>query len=256
MSLRAVRFKPRPVHPECGTEWMPTGLEYRPYHPGFEQDAVWDGMDERKFKCSPSLQRYLDEYYREIKGLMIDLPPLDNVPPVEDSADLCVIATRFRSATDSAKMLEFQERVLEQLRACLAALPQEALDEVPLPTLPGEDLVDKVMEADMHSMRSELIELKVWVSMYTEFHGYLLRRMAFIQELRRRHPAKHGCLLPLSMLTEELRHTFGRFFSQFRSKTVHRDDAVTSNIETADETLSTSDVDVSPASGTTMRRRP
>ncbi|KAJ7785787.1 hypothetical protein B0H16DRAFT_1753708 [Mycena metata] len=157
MSLRAVRFKPRPVHPEleCGTEWIPKGLEYCPYHPDFEKEVVWDGMDERKFKCSATLELYLNEFYQDMAPLiMTDLPPLHSPESISE------IRARHDSSSGTHKTLRpFKERVLET--------PIVELME-------DEKSAFRVVNADILSMRSELIELKVWASMYSEIDEYLL----------------------------------------------------------------------------------
>ncbi|KAJ7785795.1 hypothetical protein B0H16DRAFT_1708038 [Mycena metata] len=256
MSLRAVRFNPRPGDPKLGTEWIPAGLEYRPYHPDLEKDILWDGMDERKFKCSATLQRYLVEFYRETKDLMIDLPPLDDVPSIDVSAAICDIVARFMSPSDGEKLFDFRARVLDQLKVYFGALSAEARAEVSLPTLPAGHQVGPVhlVHGHMLSMRSELIELKVWVSLYTEIHVYIHRRGQYMNELRPRHPYDHYCVATWGSLIQRREAKFGwlRNWDPFHSRPVPRDDdAVGSNIETGDEAPRTSDSDVS---GLRMRR--
>ncbi|KAJ7750242.1 hypothetical protein B0H16DRAFT_1550001 [Mycena metata] len=244
--LCAVRFKPRPPHPIFGTEWIPRGLEYRPYHPHLddEPEGGWAGMDERKFKCSATLERYLVEFYGEIKGLFIDLPPLDDLPSVEDSDVLCNIANRFRSHADRAKLLDFRALVLKQALDCFGALSEEARAKVALPTIlgevpPGELLSHRIIQADMLSMRSELIELKVWVSVLKELLDYIYRRTHYMEEFLLRHPADHLCPVTFGMLVEQLGSTFGKFLRRpvdsflrpyYHPKVIPRDDVVTPNI--------------------------
>ncbi|KAJ7750219.1 hypothetical protein B0H16DRAFT_1724619 [Mycena metata] len=222
--LRAVRFKQRPPHPNSerrGTEWIPRGLEYRPYHPHLddEPEGGWAGMDERKFKCSATLERYLVEFYGEIKTLFVDLPPLDDLPSVEDSDVLCNIADHFRSHVDPRAEV---------------ALPT-ILGEVP----PGELLVQRVIQADMLSMRSELIELKVWVSVFLEVIDFIGRRAAYMEEFLVRHPADHQCPVTFNMLVERFGSTFGKLVvgpidqllrPYYRPKVIPRDDTVTPSI--------------------------
>ncbi|KAJ7750258.1 hypothetical protein B0H16DRAFT_1887872 [Mycena metata] len=243
--LRTVRFKPRPPHPDSGTEWIPRGLEYRPYHPHLddEPEGGWTGMDERKFKCSATLERYLVEFYGEIKGLFIDLPPLDDLPSVEDSDVLCNMANRFDSHADHAKLFLFRDLLLKEALDCFGALSEEARKQVVLPTIIGEVplgelLSHRVIQADMLSMRSELIELKVWVSMLKELLDYIFRRANYMEEFVLRHPADHLCPITFDMLVEHLGSAFGKrlrrpinyFLRPFRAKVIPQDDVVTPNI--------------------------
>ncbi|KAJ7785794.1 hypothetical protein B0H16DRAFT_1445762 [Mycena metata] len=219
--------------------------------PGSREGHRWDGMDERKFKCSATLERYLVQFYGETKALMIDLPPLDV------SAAICSIVARFVSTGDSEKLFEFRAGVVEQLEGYFGALPEEVRTDVSLPTLPAGHQVAPVhlVRGNMLSMRSELIELKVWVSLYTEIQVYIYHRRQYIDELRPRHPNDHYCVATWESRLQRYEVKFGwlRNWNPFRSRPIPSDDTVASNIETGDEAPRTSGSDVS---GLRMRWRP
>ncbi|KAJ7785824.1 hypothetical protein B0H16DRAFT_1708063 [Mycena metata] len=241
-------FKPRPVHPEleCGTEWIPKGLEYRPYHPDFEKEVVWDGMDERKFKCSATLELYLNEFHRDMAPLMtIELPPLHSPESIS----------------------EIRERVLGFLVKRLGGLPQDALNELALPETPIAELTEdeksafRVMNADMLSMRSELIELKVWASMYSEIDKYLLvRRPAYLKELRRRYMAAPLTFREVAFAVVD--GLFGDIFSRYSSNAgadkeetgVKKSEALLKRDATTASDASTTASDISPPPG--LKQRP
>ncbi|KAJ7784547.1 hypothetical protein B0H16DRAFT_1709254 [Mycena metata] len=195
---RTVRFNPRPLHWRCGTECIPNGLYHRPYHPDFEdKDVVLDDMDEREFESSVDLEEYLGNFYRNIKPLCIDLPPLRDVP----DEDIPAIAARFKSKTEPDTLLSFRRRVGVFVGERFAALPPDLREKVTLPELQiprlteAEILKYRVALADMLSMQSELIELKVWVSMFSEIgeycgtslsiaaHSHLIYRLSIITDV-------------------------------------------------------------------------
>ncbi|KAJ7025326.1 hypothetical protein C8F04DRAFT_1191467 [Mycena alexandri] len=172
-------------------EWMPKGLDHRPYHPDFEDnDVVLDGMDEREFECSGDLEEYLREFYRKIKPFCVDLPTLCDVP----DQDIPAIFARFRAlevAGQRDTLFAFECRVRAFVGERFQQLPPDARAQVSLPKLPPgiTNFTYWVVSADMLSMRSELIELKVWVSNSWRLKNH---RSEFVPELLLRYSPTLG----------------------------------------------------------------
>ncbi|KAJ7785812.1 hypothetical protein B0H16DRAFT_1488104 [Mycena metata] len=160
---RTVLFKPRPVVGSSNREWVPRSTRYRPYHPEFEA-VPEDVTDEWHFTSSPTLEAYLFEFYTKIKNLFDKLPDL-----ATNYYSLCDMARRFENSAKEETSLAFAERLAVITDEHFRDLSDDAAADVsfstqPTQTRPGYRLLD----ADFLSMNSELIVLKVWVSMLSE----------------------------------------------------------------------------------------
>ncbi|KAJ6515110.1 hypothetical protein C8R47DRAFT_1090082 [Mycena vitilis] len=95
---------------------------------------------------------------------------------------------------------DFRGRMTQGLVAHFRALPPDAAKLVKTSKLlcvdPGLDdveLVKQLLIAHMFSMRSELMELRVWTAVCSELSFYNRKRTNYVRELQKRHPPDHRC---------------------------------------------------------------
>ncbi|KAJ6588436.1 hypothetical protein B0H19DRAFT_1099308 [Mycena capillaripes] len=165
MVSRTVFFRPRPFNEKYGTEWIPYGPEYRPFHAGLERIPT-EASEKREFDCSSALESRLIEFHKTIRPITSagSTPPL-HASPADDSNEMerVGIAGRFAS------------KVSTIIPACVNALPPEApkvVDADFLSRTSGE-LIVQLQKTDIFSMQSELIELRVWLDLYLEIVAYM-----------------------------------------------------------------------------------
>ncbi|KAJ6588452.1 hypothetical protein B0H19DRAFT_1226271 [Mycena capillaripes] len=179
MVSRTVFFRPRPFNEIYGTEWIPHGPEYRPFHDGLERIPT-EASEKREFDCSSALESRLIEFHKTIRPITSagSTPPL-HASPADDSEEMerVGIAGRFAS------------KVLIIIPPYVQALSPEAkklVDADFLSHMSDEELIIQLRSADIFSMQSELIELRVWLDLCFETLAYLKLRQAYISEWQRR----------------------------------------------------------------------
>ncbi|KAJ7932058.1 hypothetical protein B0H13DRAFT_2263342 [Mycena leptocephala] len=72
-----VFFRPRPSHPEHGTNWMPAGFGYGPFHPD-HGPLPEDATERLEFMCSSDLVRQWSDFHHTIRPLLA--PPKLHYP--------------------------------------------------------------------------------------------------------------------------------------------------------------------------------
>lgn len=163
MTPRSVFLRPRRVLRKYGTEWIPRGLQYRPFHLDHEEIPP-AATDHRQFDCSPALDTYLIEFYHNIR-------PLLTIPSF-DSAPLCVLYTNYLCVgeTEQSEMvIGFRRRLMKDMVDWCRTLPVDVTEMLKLNLqLDNTHLAMQLMKAHIFSMQSELIELKVWVCLLIE----------------------------------------------------------------------------------------
>ncbi|KAJ7724260.1 hypothetical protein B0H16DRAFT_1736860 [Mycena metata] len=171
MPTLPVHFRPRAPWGTLGTEWMPHGLDSRPFHLDFERVPP-EATERREFQCSTTLESYLVEFYHEI------LPKFP-FPSLAGSPDFCALLASHNSNDVYSvrySIWVFKWRVTRAMLAWLAALPEDATAQVvlgpPLGQGDEERLAMQLSQATMLSMRDDLIELRVWASIFTEIDDY------------------------------------------------------------------------------------
>ncbi|KAJ7786583.1 hypothetical protein B0H16DRAFT_1446287 [Mycena metata] len=163
MPTLPVHFRPRVSLEIVGTEWMPYGLDGRPFHLDFERVPP-DATERREFQCSATLESYLVEFFHDIR-------PKLHLPSLEGSPDICALFASHKSNNHGEmirNMLAFRDRVMQAMVACAGTLPADATAQVVLGGgfgSPDEEILAamRLAAAVIMSMRDELIELKVWV---------------------------------------------------------------------------------------------
>ncbi|KAJ7724203.1 hypothetical protein B0H16DRAFT_1786143 [Mycena metata] len=171
MPTRTVYFRPRPPIGMLGSEYIPQGPDGRFFHQDFEH-VPSDATERREFQCSATLESYLVEFYRDIR-------PKFQFPSLEGSPDLCGLLASHKSDDEiklGLNIWAFRMRVTKAMLAWMGALPADAVARVQLGDGVGpsddEILVMGLLNAAMASMRDDLIELKVWASIFEEINDY------------------------------------------------------------------------------------
>ncbi|KAJ7724262.1 hypothetical protein B0H16DRAFT_40770 [Mycena metata] len=205
MPTLPVHFRPRPSLAIVDTEYLPHGLDGRPFHLDFERVPP-EATERREFQCSAILESYLVEFYHDIR-------PKLQLPSLEGSPDLCALFASHKS-DDQGDMIRaiytFRTRVMHAMLAWLGTLPADATAQVLLPDVgtgssDEEILAMRLTTAVMLSIRDELIELKVWASIFTEMNNYFHRWAAYVKDLEERHSKPHVCNWRLKLTGIELR---------------------------------------------------
>ncbi|KAJ7724259.1 hypothetical protein B0H16DRAFT_327216 [Mycena metata] len=199
-----VHFRPRPFWPTLGTEWLPYGLDSRPFHMDFERVPA-EATERREFQCSATLESYLVEFHHDIR-------PKLQLPSLEGSPDLCALLASHQSDAQDVmirNIYSFKIRLMHAMLAWLGTMPADAIAQVQLGSGLGrsdeETLAMRLTRSTMLSMRDELIELKVWASIFTEIDNYFHRWAAYVKDLEERHSKPHVCTLLLKLTGIELR---------------------------------------------------
>ncbi|KAJ7786639.1 hypothetical protein B0H16DRAFT_1446323 [Mycena metata] len=151
-----------------------------------------------------------------------EIRPKLQFPSLEGSLDLCGLLASHNSDDEIKLGLDiwaFRMRVAKAMLAWMGALPAEAVARVQLASggtchSDEEKLVRGLMNAAMASMRDDLIELKVWVTVFHEINNYLskfraskllsmltweftARLIEYDKDLKERHSKLHFCTLAL-----------------------------------------------------------
>ncbi|KAJ7645500.1 hypothetical protein DFH06DRAFT_1333148 [Mycena polygramma] len=200
MAPRTVFFRPRPYpYPSVGMDWIPGRLVWRPFHVAHEEIPSV-ASDERHFQCSDTLESQLLEFYHDIK-------PLLTVTSF-DSATSCTLYAEYiadlkTTKTNNAKIVAFRRQTRVKLIAWFRALPPEIVKLVKVdPALEDGYLVLGLVCAHILSMRSELIELKVWIAVCLELYMYDKKWKDYVEELKSCHPPDHRCNRPVPRIRD------------------------------------------------------
>ncbi|KAJ7907235.1 hypothetical protein B0H13DRAFT_1879833 [Mycena leptocephala] len=78
MPSLTIFLKPRPTHEQYGTDWLPRGSSYGPFHPDYSPPS--DATEKREFALPTNLVTQWTEFHRDILPLLV-------VPQIDDSAD-------------------------------------------------------------------------------------------------------------------------------------------------------------------------
>ncbi|KAJ7760461.1 hypothetical protein B0H16DRAFT_1532374 [Mycena metata] len=195
MPTYTVRFKRPPAVAGWGTDWIPLGLEYRPF---FDRDKdTPSDTEERQFECSRTLESYLLEFNS------LRVPTISSF---DDADDICRLQSRCQSQPEVLafhKAAAFKTRVLDIILDRCRELSSDAKERVVFhPDAerlakdlgPDQQLAYQVINADMHSTDHEFIELKAWICLLAPLSDYLFRWKAFVKDVDDRHSLPHtGC---------------------------------------------------------------
>ncbi|KAJ7727934.1 hypothetical protein B0H16DRAFT_1470745 [Mycena metata] len=186
---RTVFFKPLHIS-EDGTQWIPHGLAYRPFHLDHEE-VDSDATEAHTFTPSSALEDCLLEFTQTIR------PSLE-IPSFERSMCALLAESASLAAAEAAGILSaFKERVMGEMLKFKHDLGKdpEVAKQVRLdgPEAVHDDvLAMQLVEADMLSTHGKLIELKAWVCMFTELHNYHVHDNIYMTELIRLHARWHN----------------------------------------------------------------
>ncbi|KAJ7604619.1 hypothetical protein DFH06DRAFT_1349202 [Mycena polygramma] len=157
-----VYFKPRPPHLQYGTDWIPAGLEYGPFHPGhgpFPDDAT----DKYDIACSSVVVQLWSHFHHKILPLLI-------LPEADYGARRALYASLLLRK-------EHQHRVVKRFmwcvvtclrnRYCTLSLPAHDMDDL-------DELYGRIPGLELPSLTAPNIELKILVCMHMELHKYFV----------------------------------------------------------------------------------
>jgi hypothetical protein len=158
MPSLTIFLKPRPTHEQYGTDWLPRGSSYGPFHPDYSPPS--DATEEREFALPTNLVDQWTEFHRDILPLLV-------VPRIDDSADprelyaaWCRMSVVGR-VSDIVVYLMFRAMKLQHDLGL--GLSQD----------PIHVLCEKLMAGDIFSLEASAIELKINVNMVSTLYAYL-----------------------------------------------------------------------------------
>ncbi|KAJ7909237.1 hypothetical protein B0H13DRAFT_1877862 [Mycena leptocephala] len=171
MSSLTIFLKPRPTHEQYGTEWLPRGPSYGPFHPDYSPPS--DATEEREFALPTKVVDQWTEFHREILPLLV-------VPQIDDSADpreLYAVWCRLSVVGRvSHVVLCLMFRVKKLQHDLGIGYSQD----------PIHVLCDKLMAGGIFSLEAPAIELKISVNMMSTMYTYLDSAYNYNVELKRR----------------------------------------------------------------------
>ncbi|KAJ7711273.1 hypothetical protein B0H16DRAFT_1480459 [Mycena metata] len=149
-----------------------------------------------EFDCSLTLDRYLDEFHRDI----LPLPSLD------ESLDICALYAEMKSgalAESVDKLVDFRLRTMEEMLGWWRRLDKDVAKTVipeDFPNFSHENLARTIMLANMFSMDNGLLELKSWTCMFLQVDNWLIGRWVHYQRrIYRRHAEPHLLIRSLAL---------------------------------------------------------
>ncbi|KAJ7206060.1 hypothetical protein GGX14DRAFT_397326 [Mycena pura] len=171
LSTITVFLKPRPTHEQYGTEWLPRGSSYGPFHPDYSPPS--DATEEHEITLPNQIIDQWTEFHREILPLLV-------VPQIDDSADprelyaaWCHLSVVGR-ASNLVVYLLIRARKL-QLDLGLGFYQRSLLM-----------LCEKLIVVDIFSLEAPAIELKISLNIILTLRAYLMSAYDYGVELKRR----------------------------------------------------------------------
>ncbi|KAJ7815070.1 hypothetical protein B0H13DRAFT_2381303 [Mycena leptocephala] len=171
MPSLTVFLKPRPTHEQYGTDWLPRGSSYGPFHPDYSPPS--DATEEREFALPTNLVDQWTEFHRDILPLLVVPRFDDSADPRELYAAWCRLSVVGR-VSDIVVYLMFRAMKLQHDLGL--GLSQD----------PIHVLCEKLMAGDIFSLEARAIELKINVNMVSMLYAYLDSAYNYNVELKRR----------------------------------------------------------------------
>ncbi|KAJ7932108.1 hypothetical protein B0H13DRAFT_1956565, partial [Mycena leptocephala] len=143
-----VFFRPRPSHPEHGTNWMPAGFGYGPFHPD-HGPLPEDATERLEFMCSSDLVRQWSDFHHKIRPLLV--PPKLHYPSRQALyADLLWREDQWLLIEDF--WYELKPSMLKRYRdLCLPVT--DPFDE--------DEIIDRLARLELMSLDGRYIEMKI-----------------------------------------------------------------------------------------------
>ncbi|KAJ7884929.1 hypothetical protein B0H13DRAFT_1889765 [Mycena leptocephala] len=158
MPSLTIFLKPRPTHEQYGTDWLPRGSSYGPFHSDYSPPS--DATEEREFALPTNLVDQWTEFHRDILPLLVVPRFNDSADPRELYAAWCRLSVVGR-VSDVVVYLMFRAMKLQHDLGL--GLSQD----------PIHVLCEKLMAGDIFSLEASAIELKMNVNMVSTLYAYL-----------------------------------------------------------------------------------
>ncbi|KAJ7897389.1 hypothetical protein B0H13DRAFT_2032771 [Mycena leptocephala] len=158
-----VFFRPRPSHPEHGTNWMPAGFGYGPFHPD-HGPLPEDATERLEFMCSSDLVRQWSDFHHTIRPFLA--PPKLHYPSRQALyADLLWREDQWLLIEDF--WYELKPSMLKRYRdLCLPVT--DPFDE--------DEIIDRLARLELMSLDGRYIEMKIsaciFLSLIRDFRQY------------------------------------------------------------------------------------
>ncbi|KAJ7222524.1 hypothetical protein GGX14DRAFT_694602 [Mycena pura] len=215
-----VRFKRRPHHALHGSEWIPHGIEYRPFFPGDRDAPPVHDADERAFACSNTLESHL----RDFSSLRVP-----TILSLDSSPDLCDVYTRSRTAAEGISIdnvIRFMTSTWYNLVVCYEK-EDERVDAADREFATGDwTAVRGFIHTDLLSMDPVFIEFKTWACLLedvVEFGSSRISMAVAGDEYVDEYVDAIACLDDLTTI-----HTDNKL-TRIRAKLLH-DDAISDDV--------------------------
>ncbi|KAJ6577863.1 hypothetical protein B0H19DRAFT_1121592 [Mycena capillaripes] len=188
-----ILLKPRPTHEKYGTEWLPGGAFYGPFHPDYSPPA--DATEQHEIALSTNVIDQWTEFHTKILPLLT-IPQMDNsIHPRE----LYAAWRRMYCGWRISKFLLSVILRVDKLQRDLVLgydLKNEEIDVI----------CEKLFVQDLFPLDARTIELKITIHMVSSVLGYLNFADAYEIGLQRRCTAWERLSVDSSSFLTSIQH--------------------------------------------------
>ncbi|KAJ7202921.1 hypothetical protein GGX14DRAFT_570606 [Mycena pura] len=169
-STITVFLKPRPTHEQYGTEWLPRGSSYGPFHPDYSPPS--DATEEHEITLPNQIIDQWTEFHREILPLLV-------VPQIDDSADPRELYAAWCHLSVARRASKLVVSLLVRADKLQLDLGLGYYETLPM-------LCEKLVMENIFSLEAPAIELKISLNIILTLYAYMVSAYDYGAELKRR----------------------------------------------------------------------